>query len=66
MNLEEKVYLGDGLYAHCDGFQIILTAPRENGEHFVAFGPSALALLLRYADSINRAFDTNHFPTMIE
>ena len=30
-----EVYLGDGLYASFDGWQIRLRAPRENGDHEV-------------------------------
>jgi hypothetical protein len=37
-----ETYLGDGLYASFDGTQIILRAPRENGDHFVALEPSVL------------------------
>ena len=30
-----ETYLGDGLYASFDGFNVILRAPSENGDHFV-------------------------------
>jgi hypothetical protein len=30
---EHEVYLGDGLYASFDGYQIRLRAPREGGDH---------------------------------
>jgi hypothetical protein len=30
-----ETYLGDGLYASFDGWQIRLRAPRENGDHEV-------------------------------
>jgi hypothetical protein len=33
-------YLGDGLYAAFDGWQIVLRAPREGGDHFVALEPA--------------------------
>lgn len=32
----KEIYLGDGLYAHFDGYHIILRAPREFGYHYVA------------------------------
>ena len=30
-----ETYLGDGLYASFDGYQIKLRAPREHGDHIV-------------------------------
>jgi hypothetical protein len=39
-------YLGDGLYVSFDGFQIVLRAPRSDGDHFVALEP-AVWLALR-------------------
>jgi hypothetical protein len=30
-----ETYLGDGLYASFDGYQIRLRAPREGGDHVV-------------------------------
>jgi hypothetical protein len=32
---QHEVYLGDGLYASWDGWQVKLRAPRENGDHVV-------------------------------
>lgn len=32
---EREVYLGDGLYASWDGWQIKLRAPRDGGDHVV-------------------------------
>lgn len=56
-------YLGDGLYASFDGFQIVLTAPRVSfgADHFVALEPSVFSALLRYADEINKKYETTHF-----
>jgi len=45
-------YLGDGLYASFDGYQIVLRAPREHGEHYVALEPAVYAALIRYAADI--------------
>lgn len=43
----KKTYLGDGLYASDDGFMITLTAPRENGDHYVVMEPDVfLAFML--------------------
>lgn len=33
MSESGEVYLGDGLYASHDGYQIKLRAPREGGDH---------------------------------
>jgi len=32
---ERETYLGDGLYASWDGWQVRLRAPREHGDHEV-------------------------------
>jgi len=33
--MNKETYLGDGVYASFDGFQIVLRAPRGIGDHFV-------------------------------
>ena len=43
-------YLGDGLYASFDGYQIWLRAPRVDGEHRIALEPPVFAVLLAFAD----------------
>lgn len=47
-------YLGDGLYASYDGWQIKLRAPQEAGNHEVSLGPGTLAALLRFIERIHR------------
>ena len=42
-----ETYLGDGLYASFEGYQIVLRAPREGGDHWVALEPDAFVRLLR-------------------
>jgi hypothetical protein len=32
---QHETYLGDGLYASWDGWQVRLRAPRANGDHMV-------------------------------
>ena len=44
-----EVFLGDGLYASFDGYAIILRAPRENGDHWIAIESWMFAELLRFA-----------------
>lgn len=50
--MENETYLGDGLYASFDGYQIMLRAPRENGDHFVALEPSVYAAFCKFADKV--------------
>lgn len=45
-------YLGDGVYASFDGWQIWLTTTRENGTHTIAIEPITLDRLLAYRDSL--------------
>jgi hypothetical protein len=35
----DETYLGDGLYASFDGYQIRLRAPREGTDHFICMEP---------------------------
>lgn len=37
---DAETYLGDGLYASFDGWQIVLRAPRMPGDHIVALDPA--------------------------
>lgn len=53
--LHRKEYLGDGLYASFDGYHIILTAPRDDGEHFVALEPPVMAALDDYRERLYEA-----------
>lgn len=64
-------YLGDGLYASFDGHQIVLRAPREPEDHWVALEPSTLLMLLNWADKLQGTgikgvilgFVANHWET---
>jgi len=47
-----ETYLGDGLYASFDGYQIKLRAPREFGDHEVYLEPPVYAALIEYVHSI--------------
>ena len=44
-----EIYLGDGLYASFDGWQINLRAPREDGDHEVSIEPAVWDALLEWA-----------------
>ena len=51
---EDKVYLGDSVYADFDGFGIVLTT--ENGQgasNTIFLEPSVLASLNEYVDRLN-------------
>jgi len=45
-------YLGDGLYAKFDGFEMTLRAPREFGDHWVVLEPATMAKFLDYAERV--------------
>ena len=48
MSEHTETYLGDGLYASFDGWQVILRAPREHGDHLVALEPEVAMRLLEF------------------
>lgn len=49
-----ETYLGDGLYASFDGYQITLRAPREGGDHYVALEPSVLREFERFLADLRK------------
>lgn len=52
--MENEEYLGDGLYASFDGFQIKLRAPRWKGDHEVYMEGPVLAAFLAYVDRLKK------------
>jgi hypothetical protein len=52
MKQRGETYLGDGLYASFDGYQITLRAPREFGDHFVALDSSTLEAFERFVKEL--------------
>lgn len=48
----KETYLGDGLYASFDGYHIMLRAPRDNGDHYVALEPPLFDDLIEYRKRI--------------
>lgn len=46
--MANETYLGDGLYASFDGYQIKLRAPRDGGDHEVFLDESVFMALLRF------------------
>jgi hypothetical protein len=49
---EPEQYLGDGLYASFDGHQVILRAPRIDGDHWVGLEPIAMHALFNYLETL--------------
>ena len=48
---EQETYLGDGVYASFDGFQIWLAVNHHKNKQ-VALEPAVMASLLRFADRV--------------
>lgn len=69
---KDESYLGDGLYATFDGWQIILRTPRyadgltgrRSEDHWVALEPETYTNLLRFAERINGKYAVNHFKNL--
>lgn len=57
----EPKYIGDGVYASFDGFQIWLTVGHHEAAPLVALEPQAFAGLLRYAKAINQLAKRRYF-----
>ena len=55
--MSDETYLGDGLYASFDGFQIKLRAPRLEGDHEVYLEPVVLAAFERYVAKLREPRD---------
>jgi hypothetical protein len=49
-----ETYLGDGLYASHDGFQLRLRAPRDGGDHEVIMDAETLRAFLQFLDTLPR------------
>lgn len=52
MKLNEETYLGDGVYARFDGYQVWLRTPRENGDHEIALEPAVYEALTNYVRNL--------------
>ena len=61
---DNRSYLGDGLYATFDGWQIVLRAPRSDGDHWVALEPETFTTLVRFAERINGKYGVIHFDAL--
>lgn len=47
-----ETFLGDGLFASYDGFQIQLRAPRFGSDHIVFLNPEVLRTFIAYVEAI--------------
>jgi hypothetical protein len=47
-----ETYLGDGLYASHDGFQVKLRAPRDGGDHEVYLDAATLQAFMQFLDAL--------------
>lgn len=52
--MAKETYLGDGLYASYDGWQICLRAPRDDGDHFVYLEPGVVTSLERFIAEVRQ------------
>ena len=50
--MTHKTYLGDGLYATFDGWDVTLTAPTEAGVRWVVLEPKVLDNFLTWIESL--------------
>lgn len=55
--MSSEEYLGDGLYASFDGWELRLRAPRAGGDHVVYLEPSVLEALENYLQRVRAAAD---------
>jgi len=46
--MSHETYIGDGLYASFDGYQIRLRAPREGSDHVVYLDNATFSLFMDY------------------
>lgn len=53
--LKLKRYLGDGVYAGFDGYQIWLWAERDGQEHSIALEAEVMASLAHYVADLKRS-----------
>lgn len=47
-----RIYLGDCLYAHFDGYNFILSTERENGIHWVVLEQPVFQDLIQYRKKV--------------
>lgn len=53
--LDKEIYLGDGLYASYDGFQVMLRAPTTEEDRVVYLEPGVVRALQRYLEDLEQS-----------
>lgn len=54
MSDQRESYIGDGVYASFDGYQIWLRTDRDGVQHRIALEPSVFNELVLYANALRR------------
>ncbi len=54
MPTDGETYLGDGLYASFDGFQVCLRAPRSDGDHVVYLEAFTLKNFIEFLQKVEQ------------
>jgi hypothetical protein len=57
----DECWLGDGVTATFNGYDITLSTPRDGAEHWIALEPEAIRSLVRFARRIDAKYDAKHF-----
>lgn len=52
--MSDETYIGDGLYASFDGENIVLCAPRSEGDALVYLDTETYQSLLRFVEAVNK------------
>lgn len=55
----ERRYIGDGVYAYHDGYQIWIETPREDGMHRIALEPAVFDALVKFRDDCFKKENTD-------
>lgn len=58
MKLPGEEYLGDGVFASFDGYQIKLRTPRQFGDHVIYLDPRTLDHLIEYMKQLEQQWET--------
>lgn len=56
---KHETYLGDGVYAWTDGYQLWLRTERDDGEHTIALEPAVFAALITYEKRLRVPRESN-------
>ncbi|NQU56681.1 MAG: hypothetical protein HQ513_05555 [Rhodospirillales bacterium] len=54
MNLVKETYLGDGVYAHFDGWYVILQLSAQDPKNRIALEPEVMTALMKYVEQLKK------------